>query len=78
MNTVQYAPRQHNLTRDEAIMYCFLCTYDGYKNWRLPTRHELAEHTGITLSVELYRRYHANIDVRRSYDAVILIPVRDV
>lgn len=34
---LEFAPKSKTpITYEEAIMYCFLCTYDGHKDWRLP------------------------------------------
>jgi hypothetical protein len=38
---LQWAPKTKNaMTYDEAILYCQFLEYNGYSDWRLPTRAE--------------------------------------
>lgn len=38
---IRIAPKSEiAMSYDEAVMYCFLFTHDGHKDWRLPTRSE--------------------------------------
>lgn len=38
---IEYAPVSKNkMTYDEAIVYCQFLKYNGYRDWRLPTRED--------------------------------------
>lgn len=45
---IESAPMSENLmTYDDAVIYCFLCTHDGHRDWRLPARFDIENTQGI-------------------------------
>lgn len=39
------------MTYDEAVMYCFLCTHNGHKDWRIPDWHEYTDYQSEEFAV---------------------------
>ncbi len=37
----------HEMTYEEAILYCHFLEYNGHRDWRMPTHTEYSEHPGI-------------------------------
>lgn len=72
---IETAPRStYNMTFDEARLYCFMCTHDGHKDWRLPTRQEwVALHGNAPTPVWLVEKDNVKWDIDWYVE-----PVRDI
>ena len=44
---IELAPPSKVMTYSEAILYCQFLEYNGYRDWRLPTRDEFGGNTNI-------------------------------
>jgi hypothetical protein len=45
---IEFAPStKHEMTYDEAILYCQFLEYNGHTDWRLPTQNEYRNQSAI-------------------------------
>ena len=73
---IDLAPRpDKEFNYDEAFLYCLTLTYNGHKDWRIPTRAEYEHHDSIYATAWHDGRMHrgANFDFKH-----ITQPVRTV
>lgn len=69
---IEVAPNSvHEMTYEQAIMYCQFCNHNGYVDWRLPTRQEYTNVRSIC-------GWYVDSTYQNYVDALTVTPVRDI
>ena len=71
---IELAPSSENrMTYNEAILYCQFLDYNGHRDWRLPTKEEYWDTSGLYGWFSGVNHYLWDVD-----DIGFVTPVRDV
>jgi|688.fasta_scaffold00172_94 hypothetical protein len=68
---IEFAPISPMLTYEEAVIYCTFLDYNGYRDWRMPTKEEYS-------NPYVTHGWYVKKNQFKPIDKFLVTPVRDI